>query len=288
MSTQSQPVFDWWGLIFNATTEIYIIIAYALTLFIVWFLWTFVFPVDAKTLIKSKIGAGKRKVIVLLTGDEGHSKIFLGEPLPQGVLNIGTKSKPRFIFLPRPFIPEYPTMPSMSDDRGNPLPDDVVKGLMEEYQLSLSVFKDKGMKDITTHVDFQLRRVFWSGLNKPVYFVYSGKAIAVAPQTIALLCLPEKQSNNSWFKVINKIKKPSLESKDDSELLFGTMLDPRVIKTSIPQLYTDAQMRKVHADAVEEGKESMRGGSKNLIVPVLLIMIVIVIGVVIMKIAGVF
>ena len=298
MTTVSMPSIDFVGLIFNATSELIIIALFGIYLVLTWFFWTFIFPADSKTLIKAKVGWGRRRAIVLMVGDEGYAKIYLGEPLPQGVLNIGTQDKPRFLLLPRPYIPEEVLDVPRTDKDGSPLTDDQIARLQSIHDLRLEV-----NKYTPVHEEFALKRVFWSGLNRPVYIAYSGKAIVVAPQILASLGLPVPNKSvpatipddgtdtptpkNSWINVINRVKLRGLELKTDVELLFGVLIDPRTIKMVIPNLYTDAQLRKIHSDAFEAGKEAAREGPKNLVVPVMMVMIVLVVSVVALKVAGV-
>lgn len=286
------PPIDLWGMIFNATSEVIIIAILGIVLFIVWFMWTFIYPLDAKTLIKSKLGAGKRRALLLLIGDEGFSRLYLGEPMPQGVMNIGSKANPRYLLLPRPYIPEEIDEVPLEDEEHNPRPSDIVAKEQKEREIKVK------LNDVAPiHEEFALKRVFWSGVNRPVYIAYSGKAVAVAPQVLAALGLmsektkpestPKPTMVNSWIKFITRAKLSALETKKDVEILFGTLLDPRAIKTVIPNLYTDAQLRKIHTDAFTAGQESMRGGTRNFM-PIILIIIILIIGIIALKVAGVF
>ncbi len=292
------PAVDLWGLLFNAAAEVIIIAMFVVFVVLVWFLWTFMMPLDAKTLFKSKIGAARKKSIILMIGDEGYARLYLGDPLPQGVINIGTKDKPRYILLPRPYISEEPNEIPKTDKDGNALPQEVIDRLVKIREDQIEVNRVTPMYE-----EFALKRVFWSGVNRPVYIAYSGKAVAVAPQVLAALGLEgnmaeyEEAENREkadsvkkgWFGMFRRSKRfiSSLREKTTIELRFGVLLAPRTIKTVIPNLYTDAQLRKIYSDAFEAGKEDARGGGRNLVVPIMLIMIVVIIGIIGLKIAGV-
>lgn len=280
-----------YGLLFNATSELIIIILFGLFVFLAWFMWTFIYPPVSKTYIKTKLGFSRGRAIFNVTGDEGYKATYLGIPLPQGVVNISTVNKPRFILLPRAYLPEPPTIPPLTDRMGTPLPVDEIQKIKDQHQKDLNDFKEKTLKEAPVYTDFSLRRTFRSGVNRPEYDVYSGKAIAVPPSVLADLGLPEapKGGKNSWnaFNIFKRIKHEELESKTDAEILFGVLIDSRNLKTVIPNLYTDAQLRKIHSDAFEAGKESMRGGSRN-VLPILLIIILAIIGIVVLKAVGVF
>ncbi len=294
MSTQPQvpspqvPPLDIYGLIFNATSELIIIVLFALTVFIFWFMWTFIYPPVSKTYIKAKLGMGRGRAIFNVTGDERYTATYLGIPLPQGVVNISSKDKPRFILLPRSYLPEPPHLPSLKDEKGNDLPAEDVEKIKEQHQKDLADFKEKTLKDVPTYTDFSLRRTFRAGVNRPEYDVYSGKAVAVSPSTLAALGLPEEESNVwSNFNIFERIGRAELKVKKSAEILFGTLIDSRILKTTIQSLFTDAQLRKIHSDAYTAGQESVRGGTHN-VLPIILIMVVLIMGIIALKIAGVF
>lgn len=149
------------------------------------------------------------------------------------------------------------------------------------------------------------KRSYLTGINRPFYQAYFGKAIVVTPQELASICwpnlekyeevLPEKAKGIfSRFKGSSKIDNPAdnlpdgakaiLETKGEINLYFGLPMDGSKISEVIPKKYgsqVQAIALKHEAIGIEMAKEMGLGGMMKWI----LIGLFIIVGILIIALA---
>jgi hypothetical protein len=279
-------------------------------LFFVWYHWFI--PPDAKDLIHSRNNKRLGDILLFSCGEEGRARFFLGKPLSQGVLNIGTELNPKYLFLPRSIeVPKVPVLPSLSallegerktkEDQGQEFTQEDENKIIEGYR-NASVSIEQRKEDQNQYgrtQDLVLFRHFLEGLGRPVYIVYMSKAVAITPAALAALDfpLPTKGQTSIWGKFASLVPKRTIVKRDgtvgteqlsDIEILFGLPIDPRIVKQIVPQNYTQSQIDMVKTDAYMKGLRQGQIGQNKFIVPLIIFGLIMIGAVVVLKVLGVF
>lgn len=252
----------------------------------------FLMPSDAKTLRRSKMGGGRAKGLYWVTSDEGHTKLRLGTQLSRGIVNIGVKNKPEYIMLPRPFeinpqsfdesqkelvqLQAY-RLPNV-DEKGELILPELMALIAKNIDARVKTLQEyvSNQKELLTkgqaNVEFALQRNFEEGINKPVYHVYTGKAVAMTAQVLALLGLSAETGT----------------SIRDTLFRYGVFVDSRILKLVIPKLYTPGQMGEVANVSERKGAEDQKSSQSKYFFPIMILLMAVLVMVIIAKVAGLF
>ncbi len=246
-------------------------------------------PADAKRLRTAKMRGSKRGTGVFIVVDEnGHAQIRSGVFFSQGSMDIGLGKDIEVVALPRMVDSNITdtlatrekildTLPPLNN--GKEWTDVAKDQYVEDTQTHL-------MDTITTHQDFISRRCYLEGINKPLYLVYHGKSVAVTPQVLASLGMPEvRKGELTVFKKAREKANIPLKTTD-SELMFGTLLEPRVLKYFVPQNYTSSVQKGIIAEAEHRATLRARQGQNRILLPIMVIMIVLIVALVALKMVG--
>lgn len=262
--------------------------AFAITVVVFMILWFVWLPTDAKRLFWLK--RSKRGVAVFVCGDEGRMQLRVGEPRAQGVLYLGknAQKKRQYSFLPRKRAVNYGMNPETQERLQaewaaiQNIPDPTEKmNAIQAYDAKEASVKN-GVIDFNREIqeaqDMVAKRYFLEGIQRPVYLAYAGKTIAASPSAIATLNLPNPTGTKGlWHGHFKK--------ETDAEILVEPMLliDPRVLKTAFPAMYTDSQVGVVQQAAYDIGREEAGSQISKLMIPIVAVVIVMVVAVILLK-----
>lgn len=258
-------------------------------------------PQYAKTLRKCKFPNNNFDALFHVHDDSGHEHLEGGKTVAQGLIQIGKDSDPSFIFLPR--IAETGNaimnireqldelkaykIPDV-DDSGQPLSPDMKQNLIQAVAETVKSLSDQLSSEIEVHdklpanQNFVLYREFMDGVNKPVYHIYVGKTIAVTTRVLALLGLPqvkeaeeEKSFEASIFGHWKKRLPILALNKSDVELMFGVMVDARIIKLMVSKLYTPSHIKAVVEKSADRERARLKKGHMSWIIPLIFVMVAV-------------
>ena len=257
-------------------------------------------PPDAKRLRAAKMGRRRGGTGVFIVVDEnGHAQIRNGAFYSQGAMNISlNKREIEVVALPRMvdsvaitnILPEEQITYPEFNLEGRKI--DWTEELKKKYTDAVRMNLINMVKD---HQDFVARRCNLESINKPVYIVYHGKSIAIAPQALAELGIPQATQTDEDVKagrlgtVFAKARELVHIPKNipDSVLMFGTLLEPRILKYIIPQNYSSSVQKGIVDEADHRATLRARQGEHRFILPLMVIFIIIIIALVALKILGI-
>lgn len=162
---------------------------------------------------------------------------------------------------------------AMADDSGwaelivttKTLPEGIHETKEHGWRFQLRPRYSKEPKDVNVELAEQLasRKYMLKDLGKPFWFCYSGKVALFNPATLAALEQPQYMDNPKvYFKDIRDfagklsadIAEPlrklvdKLEEKVESAMKPVTVLDPKIVKTVLPQMITPSQIDALAAN----------------------------------------
>jgi len=114
---------------------------------------------------------------------------------------------------------------------GKPLPQGILEINKDTYIL-IPRRRHADKVEENPYEDLISKRHIFEGLNKPGYFVYHGKAVAVNPEVLANLEFSEEKGE-------------TLKPVTDAKVRFATLLDPRRLKEHLPKMVTDSQIMAI-------------------------------------------